>query len=344
MHELGHLRRLPHAIGVTSPPPIFVDGLQVARWSRDVFRSQQRAGLTAVNCTCCVWEGFVGAMENLAQFKRWFVEYDDLICQVRTAGDIAAARDDGRVGIILSWQNISGIEDRLDRLELFWDIGLRIIQIAYNTQNLVGAGCYEANDPGLSGFGREVLAEMNRLGILVDLSHVGAGTTRDVIRYSTQPVVFSHVCPAALKPHPRNKTDQEMRMVAELGGVVGITGFPWFLSTAGPTATIDDVLNAVEYTINLVGEDSVAIGTDFIDGYGAPFLEWILRDKGYARPLLPTPLERIVAEFRMPEGLATIDDFPNLVATMRRRGWNDKAVRKVIGENWLRVFRSVWRS
>jgi membrane dipeptidase len=319
---------------------IVIDGLEVANWSRAVFEDMHSAGITAANCTCCIWEGFEGAMENVAAFKRWFRDHDDILRPVYTVADIEAAKQEGRVGIILGWQNISGIEDKLGFLALFKQLGVGIIQLAYNTQNFVGAGCYESQDPGLSDFGREVIAELNAVGIVIDLSHVGPTTTRDAIECSGKPVVFSHTCPAALHAHPRNKSDEEMRGVAELGGLVGVTLYPWFLR-AGAAATLDDYAEALEYTLNLVGEDHVGIGTDFTDGHPEEFFEWILRDKGYARRLVPESAQT-VAGLSFPQDVSGIRDFPKIVERLEARGWPEDRIRKVVGGNWYRVLGEVW--
>jgi len=321
---------------------IVVDGLEVANWGRPVFEDMHRAGITAANCTCCIWEGFEATMANVAAFRGWIREHDDILRPVRTVDDIAAAKREGRVGIVLGWQNVTGIEDKLPFLDLFKELGVGIIQLAYNTQNLVGAGCYERVDPGLSDFGREAVAEMNRVGILIDLSHVGRTTTNDTISCSEKPVVFSHTCPAALHEHPRNKTDEEMRRVADAGGLIGVTLFPWFLR-AGAAATLDDYVEAVEYTLNVAGEDHVGIGTDFTDGHPEPFFEWILRDKGYARHLVPDSAAT-VARLALPQGVAGIRDFPKIAEALEARGWPDERLRKVLGGNWCRVLRDVWGS
>jgi membrane dipeptidase len=334
--------RKPKGAGVSRvySESIVIDGLEVANWSRAVFEDMHGAGITAANCTCCIWEGFEGAMQNIASFKRWFREHDDLIRPVHTVTDIEAAKQEGRVGIILGWQNISGIEDQLGFLALFKELGVGIIQLAYNTQNFVGAGCYESRDPGLSDFGREAIAELNEVGILIDLSHVGPATTGDTIECSRKPVVFSHTCPAALHAHPRNKTDEEMRRVADLGGLVGVTPYPWFLK-AGPAATLDDYAEALEHTLNVVGEDHVGIGTDFTDGHPEEFFEWIMRDKGYARRLIPESAQTI-AGLSFPQGVAGIRDFPKIAERLEARGWPDERIRKVLGGNWFRVLAEVW--
>ena len=239
-----------------------IDGLVISKWSRAVFVDMRRGGLTAANCTCSIWEGFVDTMRNIAQWKRWFADNADLITPVHTPADIRRAKVESRTGIILSFQNTSALEDQIGYISLFKELGVGIMQITYNTQNLAGAGCYERRDTGLSGFGHEVVAEMNRVGVLCDLSHVGAVTSRDVILASKQPVAYTHILPVALKAHPRNKSDEEIRFIADHGGFVGVTMFPPFLAK-GSESTVEDYIAAIDYVIRSAGEDNVGIGTDF---------------------------------------------------------------------------------
>ena len=315
---------------------IAVDGLVVSRWSREVFEAMRAGGITAANCTTAVWEGFADGMANVAAFKRWLAEHDDLIRPVRSVADVHSAKREGRVGIVLGWQNTSPLEDDLGRLALFHELGLRVAQLTYNTQNLVGSGCYESRDSGLSDFGRDVVAEMNVLGIAIDLSHVGSQTSRDAVLASSTPVAYTHVCPAALKPHPRNKGDEELRLLAEHGGMIGVTPFAWFL----PEPTLDAFLDAVEHIVGVAGEEQVGIGTDFTEGHGTAFLEWIMRDKGRGRLVTSTPLEEL--NLAMPAGLERLRDWPNLTAAMETRGWPERRIRRLLGENWLRFFADVW--
>jgi membrane dipeptidase len=314
---------------------LIVDGLVIAKWGRPVFEAMHRGGLTAANCTCSIWENFRGSMDNLAQWRVWFEENDDLLLPVRTTEDIQRAKAEHKVGICLGWQNLSGIEDRLSYLGLFRELGVGIMQLTYNTRNLAGSGCYESRDGGLSDFGRDVVREMNRLRILCDLSHVGPRTSREVIEHSQQPVCYSHCLPSGLKEHPRNKSDEQLRFLADHGGFVGVTMFPPFLRR-GTQATLADYIEAIAYVLNIVGEDQVGIGTDFTQGHDAAFFEWISRDKGDGRRLVQ------LGEITNPEGLRELKDYPNLTAALVQAGWPESRIRKLLGESWVRFLRHVW--
>ena len=274
-------------------------------------------------------------MNNIARWNGWFREHDDLIVKARTAADIRKAKEDERTAIILGFQNTSAFEDKLGAVQLFKDVGVGIAQLTYNTQNYAGSGCYESRDSGLSDWGRELVAEMNRVGMLIDLSHVGSRTSEETIRESSRPVAYTHCCPSALKPHPRNKSDGELRFIAEQGGMIGVTMFPAFLAR-GADATVEDYVDAMEHVISVAGEDSVAFGTDFTQGYGQEFFDWITNDKGDARSLIKfSPMPN-------PKGVETIGQLPNLTAAMERAGWSQARIAKVMGENWLRFLADAW--
>lgn len=314
---------------------IVFDGLIIANWGADIFADMRRGGVTAANCTCCVWEGFAETMRNIAQWNQWFRAHADLILKARTTADIRHAKADGKTGIVLGFQNVSAFEDQLGYIEIFKDLGVGVAQIAYNTQNLVGTGCYESQDGGLSDFGHDVVAEMNRVGMLCDLSHVGSKTSEDVIRTSNKPVAYTHCLPSALKAHPRNKSDAELRLITDQGGFVGVTMFPPFLAK-GAKSTVDDYVSAIDYVINVVGESGVGIGTDFTQGHDRSFFERLTHDKGHGRKLTD------FGEIINPAGIREIGDFPNLTAAMEKAGWSEAKIRKVMGENWLRCLAEVW--
>ncbi len=313
-----------------------IDGLVIARFSRAVFEDMRKGGITAANCTCCVWHDFRGTMTNVAQWKRWFHEHSDVITQVHSAADIRRAKQENRVGIILGWQNTSGIDDDIANLILFRDLGVRVVQLTYNTQNLVGSGCWESRDGGLSDFGRDAVDEMNRLRILIDLSHVGSRTSDDAIRHSKAPVAYTHCCPM-LKQHPRNKTDEQLRTIAAAGGFVGFASYTPFLPK-GDESTLDDCIAAMDYLINLAGEESVGIGTDWVQDQDIGFFDYLSADKGRGRPTTK-PYAKVPP---MPKGLETLGDFGNFIPAMERAGWSETRIRRVLGENWLRFLGDVW--
>lgn len=314
---------------------IVIDGLVVSRWSRSVFEHMQRGGLTAANCTCCVWENTRSTMQNIADWKRWLSEHADLIMPVKTTADIHRAKEAGKVGIILGFQNTSALEDRLDTLALYKELGVGVIQLTYNTQNLVGCGCWEENDGGLSGFGREVVSEMNRLGIVVDLSHVGPKTADDAIKHSAKPCAYSHVCPTGLLNHPRNKTDEQLRTIVNKGGFVGVATYAPFMPKGGEF-TLDDCVDLFEYMIKVCGEGNIGIGTDFTQDQDEAFFDWLRHDKGYARRMVPTRGTAPVIA-----GLENPAQYPNLTQAMERRGWSEARIRGVLGENWLRFLKEI---
>jgi membrane dipeptidase len=313
---------------------IVIDGLVIAKWDRALFEDMRKGGITAANCTVSVWEGFQNTVNNIVEMNNLLEENNDLVIKVRTTDDIRKAKQQGKTGVMMGFQNAHAFEDQLGYVQVFKDLGVGVVQMCYNTQNLVGTGCYE-RDGGLSGFGHEIVAEMNKVGIMCDLSHVGAKTSKEVILASEKPVCYSHCLPSGLKDHPRNKSDEELRFIADHGGFVGVTMFAPFLKN-GIHSTIDDYVEAIAYIFDLVGEDQIGIGTDFTQGHGQPFFEWLTHDKGYARRLTN------FGEIINPEGIRTLGEFPNLTEALLRHGFSETQVRKIMGENWLRILGEVW--
>ena len=318
---------------------IVIDALQCSDFDRALFEEARRGGLTAINCSAVLWENFRGGIDYVSMWKRLIRDNADIVRPVKTVADIHAAKVEGKVGIIIGWQNTSPIEDRLDYIEIFKDLGVGIMQLTYNTQNYSGSGYLEKNDSGLSGFGQEVIAEMNRVGVLCDLSHVGEKTAADAIEASAKPCAITHCLPSALKAVPRNKSDALFKLCAAKGGVIGTSLFAPGLA-AGNQATVKDVIDALAYTLDLVGEDHVAIGTDFSLNRPrpGPWLLWANKDKGTARTLTEFGSVKI----NKPEGIRRVDEFPNLTAEMVARGWSEARIEKILGGNWLRTLGDVW--
>jgi membrane dipeptidase len=318
---------------------IVIDALQCSDMNRDLLLDAQKGGITAINASSVLWENFRGGMDYVAMWRRKLAENADIAMPIRTTQDIHRAKDEGKVGIILGWQNTSPIEDRLEYFGIFKDLGVNIMQLTYNTQNLFGAGYLEANDSGLTGFGREAVDEMADCGILVDLSHVGIRTCLDTIAHSRKPVAITHCLPSSLHDVPRNKPDEVFQACAAKGGVIGTSLFAPGLAQ-GNNATIADVVDALEFTLDLVGEDHVAIGTDFNHNRArpGPWLLWANKDKGTGRTLADFGSAKITK----PEGFRHSREFGNLSAEMVLRGWGKTRIAKILGGNWMRLFDEVW--
>ena len=266
----------------------------------------------------------------------------DGILQVRQAADIHAAKRLGRTGIILSFQNTSPIENELDRFGLFLALGVRVMQLTYHETNLLGSGCFERNDAGLSNFGIDAVREMNRLGIVIGLSHVGPKTTLDAIECSEQPVAVTHANAREFCDHPRNKESAALKLLAEKGGVVGATSFATFLPK-GHASTVQDFVDAIDDLVQRVGIDHVAFGTD--SSHDQRWSSGITSVPSRARSSLHLcrrldPVHR--AELPNPRESKNPADLPNLAQALADRGYRAVEIGKLLGGNWLRLFEQVW--
>ena len=262
---------------------VVIDALNVSNWdSPAVYRSLHDGGVNAINATITVWENYRECMDNIKAWLRRFRTERNLV-QARSVREILDAKEQGNVGVVFGWQNASPIENDLDRLALFHALGVRIIQVTYNERNLLGNGCYERTDEGLSRFGVDAVREMNRLGILIDLSHVGDRTTLDAAELSEQPVACTHANARTFFDHVRNKTDDALGLIAERGGVIGANAFPPFLRK-GFESTLDDYVDAIDDLVERVGVDHVGIGTDFTQDQAQELLRLDILPAGHQEP------------------------------------------------------------
>jgi len=306
----------------------------------------RRSGITGVNVTV----GVVGDVpdpfgETVADLARWEREIDrhpDVFARVRRVADLRRAKEGGRVGLIYGFQDTVALGADLDRLDTFHALGLRIVQLTYNVRNRVGDGSLEPDNAGLSTFGRELVARMNRLGVLVDLSHCGQRTTAEGIRFSDGPVAITHTGCQAVFMHPRNKRDEELRACAEKGGVVGIYLMPYLNASGPPTA--DDVMAHVDHALQVCGEEHVGIGSDQsitpvndTPEYYRRMEAEVSRRKamGISAPREDTaPFVPQLNDARRMEMIADL---------LAARGHGSATVEKVLGANWMRLFGEVWR-
>ena len=321
---------------------IVIDGLNVSNWESDAVFERLRAGnITAVNATVATWENFLQTMDHLSAWMRRFRERDDIL-QVKETADIHAAKKLGKTGIILGFQNASPIENDLDRLGLFLALGVRVIQVTYHETNLLGSGCWERNDAGLSNFGIDAVREMNRLGIVVDLSHVGPKTTLDAIEVSEQPVAITHANARTFCGHRRNKDEEALVALAEKGGVVGATSFANFLPR-GFDSTVEDFVDAIDDMVERIGIEHVAIGTDSTHDQPLEFWHYISSQQGTKFPSTFADGSIPYTELSFqPKGIDSPAEFPNLADALANRGYSGEDITRLLGGNWMSLFERVW--
>ncbi len=219
---------------------------------------------------------------------------------------------------------------------------MRVIQLTYHECNLLGSGCWERNDCGLTNFGVDAVREMNQLGIVIDLSHVGPKTTMDATELSEQPVAITHANARSFCDHPRNKEEDALRLVAEKGGLVGATSFASFLPK-GFDSTVEDFVDAIDDMVQRIGIDHVAIGTDSTHDQPLEFWHYITSQQGTKYPsTFADPTVRYTELSFQPKGIDSPAEFPNLADALMKRGYGAEDMVKLLGGNWLNLFERVW--
>jgi membrane dipeptidase len=288
---------------------------------------------------------FMETVRGIAFWEREIDDHPDVLSRVRTAADIAKAKKARRTGLVYGVQDGVAFETDLDRLDDLHALGLRVVQPTYNRRNLLGDGCLEPANAGLSRTGIEAIERMNKLGILVDLSHCGRQTAADAIRLSKKPVAFTHTGCQALADHPRNRTDEELRAVADKGGLSGIYFMPYLSEGRQPTAA--DIVRHLEHMVQVAGEDHVSIGTDgnisattvddeFKEAFAKNTRE--RREAGIAAPWETEQGYLFAADLNTPRRLAT------LAMMLADRRHSAARIEKILGGNLLRVFGETWKA
>jgi membrane dipeptidase len=278
-----------------------------------------------------------GVRHNLA-FLTYFIDNrSEFFVKVVKADDIKRAKDLGKVGIIYNLQDCGFIGTDIDLLEEFYYLGIRVMQLTYNSKNTIGTGCTARRDKGLTEFGRQVVEKINEMGGIVDISHCGAQTSMDAAVHSSGPIVASHTLADSVFKHDRAKSDDLLRTVADKGGYIGVLTVPGFLTTNMKT-TVDDWLDHIDYIINLVGIEHVGIGTDYY-GYSVPDnlakkIDELIGILGFRQEHRATFTDKM-------QDFENYGKFPNLIKGLISRGYSDTEIRKIAGENFLQVFKKI---
>jgi membrane dipeptidase len=285
--------------------------------------------------------------ETMTRVGEWFRKLrlnQDKLLLVTSVEDIFKAKREEKLGLLFHFQGTMPFEKDLNSIEIFYRLGVRMVQLCYNVRDFVGDGCAERTDSGLSDFGIKVVEELNRLGIVIDCSHTGYRTTMEAIEVSKKPVIASHSNVNAVCASFRNLKDDQIKALAKKGGVIGLNGTPYFVTKKNRRPTLDDLLDHADHIARLVGVEHVSVGIDYYEGTAGvaddktakmlydQFLEagiWSPRD--YAPP-----------PWYLPEGIEMPDKLPNLTAGLLKRGYSEEDVKKILGLNLIRVFKETW--
>lgn len=308
-----------------------VDGLQYCNWSPEIFEDMQAAGIVAVHATVCYHENFAETAANIAVWHRRFYRYPHLLRHARCAADIRTAQQNGQVAVIFGSQNCSVIEDDLGLIAVCADLGLRLMQLSYNAQSLLASGWQEPHDGGITRMGHEAIAEMNRVGMVVDMSHSGERSTLQAVELSQRPVVVSHANPSAWCDTARNKSDAVIAAIAGCGGMLGFSLYPHHLRD-GSDCTLQAFCEMVAATAERVGTACLGIGSDLCQGQPDSVVRWMRNGTCTTAPnetaVFPPPLQ----------WFSNNRDFGNLTRGLSAVGFSTDEVAAIMGGNWLRFF------
>jgi microsomal dipeptidase-like Zn-dependent dipeptidase len=318
---------------------LFIDALQYNNWSEEVFQQINLGGLSAIHVTICYHEDFQEMVQNVIDWNRRFEDFSNLIFLGRTAADVVKAQKEGRTAIFFGFQNCSPIEDNIGLVEVCHQLGARFMQLTYNNQSLLGTGCYEENDPGITRMGIQVIKEMNRVGLVVDMSHSAERSTLEAIEISERPIAITHANPTFWHPALRNKSNEVLKALGESGSMLGFSVYPHHLKD-GSKCTLESFCNMIADTADIMGVKHIGIGTDLCQNQPDSVVEWMrngtwTNDRDYGEG------SANFAGFpEQPDWFKDNRDFVNIATGLMSVGFSNNDIDLVMGKNWLNFFES----
>lgn len=317
--------------------PFLIDGLQYANWSEKIFRQMRTGGVDAVHVTISYHENFRETVLNMEQWNRWFQQFPDLIFHGLWGSDVALARETGRTAIFFGFQNPAPIEDDIDLVQILHSLGARFMQLTYNNQSLLATGCYEAEDPGITRMGKQVIKEMNRVGMVVDMSHSADRSTIEAADISERPIVVSHANPHEWQLALRNKREEVIRAVTSNGGMLGFSMYPHHLKGKGD-CTLQEFCEMIARTAEKYGAEHLGLGSDLCQDQPDSVVEW-MRVGRWSKEIDYGEGTKDNAGFPpMPSWFGDNRDFGNIRDGLRATGLSAGEVDGIMGDNWHRFF------
>jgi len=318
---------------------IIIDGLQYCNWNRDYFLELKKSGITSVHVTLVYHEM---ARETLTQFAQWnklFEQNSDLIMPVMNMDDVLVAKSTGKVGIFFGAQNCSAIDDEIGLIEVMRKQGLLIMQLTYNNQSLLATGCYEKNDSGITRFGKQAIEEMNRVGMIIDMSHSAQKSTLEAIELSSRPICISHANPTFAHDALRNKSNDVIKSLTAKGGLIGFSLYPFHLPN-GSACTLNDFCEMIAKTADLVGVEHLGIGSDLCLNQPQAVLEW-MRNGKWSKAM--DYGEGNASNSGWPDDLPWFKDetgMENIYNGLLTYGFKEKEANQILGGNWFSFLKS----
>jgi len=317
-----------------------IDNLQYCNWSREVFEFNRTAGLDAVHVTIVYHEDFDELLVEIKKWKKLFSDNSDLIFQGKNYNDIEKAKLEKKTAIFFGFQNCSPIEDDIELIEKVHTLGCRFMQLTYNNQSLLATGCYEKIDSGVTNFGREAIKEMNRVGIVIDMSHSAEKSTFDAIELSEKPIAITHANPSFWHPAKRNKSNELLKTLSESKGMLGLSLYPHHLKN-NTNCTIENFCEMVARTAEIMDLKNIGIGSDLCLNQPDSIVEWMRngtwsKSKNYGegsknKPGFP----------KQPEWFEDARGFVNIEKGLKKIGFSDSETHGILGNNWYNFYKSI---
>ena len=317
-----------------------IDNLQYCKWDRSVFEINHEAGLDAVHVTIVYHEDFDELQKRILEWKEHFKNHNDLIFLGKDFRDIEQAKKNNKTAIFFGFQNCSPIEDDINLIEKVHELGCRFMQLTYNNQSLLASGCYEKIDSGVTNFGREAIKEMNRVGIVVDMSHSAEKSTMDAIEISEKPIAITHANPSFWHAAKRNKSSDLLKMLGDSGGMLGLSLYPHHLKD-NTNCSLDSFCEMVAKTAEIMDVSKIGIGSDLCLDQPDSVVEWMrngtwTKTKNYGegsknKPGFP----------KQPDWFEDARGFSNIEKGLKKIGFSDDETHGILGNNWYNFYKSI---
>jgi len=317
-----------------------IDNLQYCNWSEQIFKINNKAGLDAIHVTIAYHENFSEVEKNIEVWNKYFNKFEDLIFPGKTFKDIEKAHNENKTAVFFGFQNCSPIGDNINLVEKIYNLGILFMQLTYNNQSLLATGCYENFDSGVTRMGKEVIKEMNRLGVVIDMSHSAEKSTLHAIDLSMKPIAITHANPSFWFESKRNKSNEVLKALADSGGMIGHSIYPHHLKDKS-NCTLESFCEMIAKTADLIGVKHIGIGSDLCTGQPNSVVEW-MRNGKWTKTKDYGEGSKNNANFpKQPVWFKDAGGFKNLEIGLKKFGFNEKEINDILGNNWYNFYKGI---